>query len=233
MAATPSRKTNAHAPLQSAKARLKGDRKPAAHICPAGGSRKGATQARARETVDAILEAAARILETKGYRAASTNAIARLAGVSVGSLYQYFSSREDIFMALRARHRDAIYPVIYAALERLHSDRERPSTVLEGLLQDLLTAHAGRPQLMHAMDAELTHLLPPEAIREEEEGLAVATRLMATRIKRPPEEALASAWLAGEITAMVSRRLAHEPPEWVDVAQVQVAFARVMQALVG
>jgi AcrR family transcriptional regulator len=218
---------------QRSKADSPRDQVSAAHICIEGGSRKRATQARARETVDAILEAASSLLEKEGYRAASTNAIARRAGVSVGSLYQYFSSREDIFRTLQAHHHNRIHPIIDAALARLLSEKTRPSSVLSDLLRDLLAAHAGRPALMHAMESELAHLLPAKAASEEAKEAEKAIRLMASRIQSPREQALASAWLAGEITATLSRKLAHSPPGWVDMDQVQAAFNRAMRALVG
>ena len=65
--------------------------------------RKQPTQARAIATVNTILEAAARILMDSGYDAASTNAIADRAGVSVGTLYEYFPGKEAIFAELRRR----------------------------------------------------------------------------------------------------------------------------------
>ncbi|MCA3366430.1 MAG: helix-turn-helix transcriptional regulator, partial [Roseomonas sp.] len=62
--------------------------------------RKQPIQDRSRETVGAILEAAARILEAEGLEAANTNAIAARAGVSIGSLYQYFPDKVAIFAEL-------------------------------------------------------------------------------------------------------------------------------------
>lgn len=62
--------------------------------------RKSARQARAQETVKTIVLAAARILKTDGVRSLTTNHIARTAGVSVGSLYQYFPNKEAILVAL-------------------------------------------------------------------------------------------------------------------------------------
>lgn len=233
MPPSPSLKPRARARRSPSKAETPVVQGSTAHIRLEGGSRKGATQARARETVDAILEAAASLLEEEGYRAASTNAIARRAGVSVGSLYQYFSSREDIFQTLRARHHSQIHPIIGVALTRLHSEKTRPFSVLADLLRDLLAAHAGRPALMYAMETELAHALPEKDAIEEAEAVESATRLLASRIKGPPEQALAHAWLAGEVTAIVSRKLAHDPPKWVDLDQVQTAFARAMRALVG
>jgi len=62
--------------------------------------RKRPQQARSRETFDAIVKAAARILTESGYDDLSTNRIARTAGVSPGSLYQYFPNKESILAAL-------------------------------------------------------------------------------------------------------------------------------------
>jgi len=70
--------------------------------------RRKAKQARAHETVDAILEAAARVLVQDGYSAATTNRIARAAGVSVGTIYEYFARKEEIFEALIERELSTI-----------------------------------------------------------------------------------------------------------------------------
>ena len=70
--------------------------------------RKSASQKRSRLMVDALLEATARILIREGFGNASTNRIAEVAGVSVGSLYQYFPSKEALVAALVARHRQEI-----------------------------------------------------------------------------------------------------------------------------
>ncbi len=53
--------------------------------------RRKAKQERARETIEIVIEAAARVLLREGYARASTNRIAETAGVSVGTIYQYFS----------------------------------------------------------------------------------------------------------------------------------------------
>jgi len=66
--------------------------------------RKTAAQDRSRATVDALVEATARILVKEGFDKASTNRIAELAGVSVGSLYQYFPGKEALVAAVIERH---------------------------------------------------------------------------------------------------------------------------------
>ncbi len=62
--------------------------------------RKRPRQARSFATFEAILEAAARILESLGFAGFNTNAVAELAGVSIGSLYQYFPSKEALIVEL-------------------------------------------------------------------------------------------------------------------------------------
>ena len=70
--------------------------------------RKSASQERSRLTVQAILDATARILVREGFDKASTNRIAEVAGVSIGSLYQYFPSKEAIVAALIDRHNQKV-----------------------------------------------------------------------------------------------------------------------------
>lgn len=78
--------------------------------------RKSASQERSRATVDALLEATARILIKEGYDKASTNRIAEVAGVSIGSLYQYFPSKEALIAAVIDRHTQNISEVTRKAL---------------------------------------------------------------------------------------------------------------------
>lgn len=66
-------------------------------------ARKAPVQARSKAMVDALLDATTRILVKDGWDALSTNRVAKLAGVSVGSLYQYFPSKEALLHAVMER----------------------------------------------------------------------------------------------------------------------------------
>jgi AcrR family transcriptional regulator len=70
--------------------------------------RRQPVQARSRERVEKILDAAVQLLAEDGYDAVKTNAIARRAGVSIGSVYQFFPNRFAIFNALAGRYREKI-----------------------------------------------------------------------------------------------------------------------------
>jgi AcrR family transcriptional regulator len=83
--------------------------------------RKHASQDRSRATVDALVEATARILVREGFDKASTNRIAEAAGVSVGSLYQYFPSKEALVVAVILRHNEELMQIGRSALAEVAS----------------------------------------------------------------------------------------------------------------
>jgi AcrR family transcriptional regulator len=83
---------------------------------PPTNPRKNASQKRSRATVAALIEATARILVRDGFDKASTNRIAEVAGVSVGSLYQYFPSKEALVAAVIDRHNQEIMRTVRGEL---------------------------------------------------------------------------------------------------------------------
>jgi AcrR family transcriptional regulator len=83
--------------------------------------RKNASQDRSRATVDALVEATARILVKEGFDRASTNRIADTAGVSIGSLYQYFPGKDALVAAVVARHSQELMQVVGGALQEVVS----------------------------------------------------------------------------------------------------------------
>ncbi|MDR3516214.1 MAG: TetR/AcrR family transcriptional regulator [Azospirillaceae bacterium] len=88
---------------------------------PLTNPRKEASQARSRATVDALVEATARILVRDGFDKASTNRIADMAGVSIGSLYQYYPSKEALVAAVIDRHNRQIMRRVRTVLTEIAS----------------------------------------------------------------------------------------------------------------
>lgn len=107
--------------------------------------RKAPHQARARQTVDFILDAAAYILAERGLDGFTTNHIAERAGVNISSLYQYFPNKLAILEALQARH-IAAPDINYAqGLEQL---RDQPlEEVVRSLVDVALDMHAANPTI--------------------------------------------------------------------------------------
>jgi AcrR family transcriptional regulator len=83
--------------------------------------RKDPSQERSRATVDALVEATARILVRESFDRASTNRIAEEAGVSIGSLYQYFPSKEALVGAVIDRHKEELMRFARGTLEEVRS----------------------------------------------------------------------------------------------------------------
>lgn len=115
--------------------------------------RKTATQERARVTVDALVEATARILVRDGFDRASTNRIAEEAGVSIGSLYQYFPSKEALAAAVIERHNLQLMSVVHQAFSR--ATTEPLETGIRLLVTAAIEAHRIEPEL-HCVLAEQT-----------------------------------------------------------------------------
>src|SRR6185369_17163863 len=81
--------------------------------------RKRPRQDRSRATVDSILEATARVLVKRGFDGLTTNLVAETAGVSVGSLYQYFPNKEALVSALIEKHVEDLTALCLAELTRV------------------------------------------------------------------------------------------------------------------
>ncbi len=111
--------------------------------------RKRPQQSRSCETVEAILTAAARILVRDGYAGTSTNRIAEVAGVSIGSLYEYFPNKDAILATLRQRQHDRMQGVMSAALADM---LELPlDAAVRKTIEVMVEAHSVDPALQAAL----------------------------------------------------------------------------------
>ncbi len=112
-------------------------------------ARRRAKQERAQETIGVVLEAAAQVLEREGYARATTNRIAEIAGVSVGTIYQYFSNKDEIFDALIRREIDGLQRLLRDAAP----DPQEPiADALRSLLRALVRAQPEAPALYRSLE---------------------------------------------------------------------------------
>ncbi|MCG8286195.1 TetR/AcrR family transcriptional regulator [Acinetobacter seifertii] len=113
--------------------------------------RKRPHQARSVATFEAILEAAARILESfLGFAGFNTNAVAELAGVSIGSLYQYFPSKEALIVELIRRERAKLSNCIIEAIGQ--NDAADLKEKLKLIIQAAVQHQLSRPQLARTLE---------------------------------------------------------------------------------
>ena len=110
---------------------------------PAARMRKQPRQARSIATVEAIIEAGAHVLSELGWAGFSTNKVAEAAGVSIGSLYQYFPDKLSLVEAIRRRHFDQVLSVIAESAE---GDKPLKRFAQE-LVRGMIGAHSIHPTL--------------------------------------------------------------------------------------
>lgn len=125
--------------------------------------RKKPKQARARVTVGALLDATAQLLVSSGYEKATTNRIAERAGVSIGTLYQYFPTKDAVIAALVDRHVERVRALL---LQTLLEVRAAPlPAFLRAMIAAMFDAHAADPAL---------HRVILQEIPRGERGVALA-----------------------------------------------------------
>ena len=111
------------------------------------GARRSPRQDRSRATVGFLLEAAAQVFAERGY-AATTNEIAVRAGVSIGTLYQYFEDKDALLVALAEQHLDQAREQLGAALVAVDPDDDR-----QALIRATIEAavELNRPSALHTV----------------------------------------------------------------------------------
>lgn len=175
--------------------------------------RRKPAQARSRQTVESILVAAARVFAASGYAGATTNHIAEEAGVSVGSLYEYFPNKDAILAALLEAHvRDGEEILSKVGEAAAHSRGADVRTVVRLFVEAMVDLHA-RDRALHRVLFEEAPL-PPRIRRRigEIERRAAAfveayLRADAARTRRNP--ALAARVVVQTIEGLTHRLVIH------------------------
>lgn len=149
---------------------------PARHRADALRPRKQPLQTRSQETVRAIVRAAAQVFANRGYAASTTNHIAERAGVSIGSLYEYFPNKDALLIALMEEHlREARAILAAAALDAFAADGLRAS--VRHFVRAMVEFHA-RDRALHRVLFEETPL--PARIRRH---LADLEQMITARVR--------------------------------------------------
>jgi len=122
--------------------------------------RKAPRQARSRATVEAVVEAGTRILSERGWAGFTTNRVAEAAGVSIGSLYQYFPDKVSLVYAIRRRHIDESL----AAVRDARLKAQSRGAFVEALVANVIEAHSRNPGLHRVL---LDEAPGPDAYRDQ------------------------------------------------------------------
>lgn len=192
--------------------------------------RRTPSQSRSRATVEAIVEAAAQVFEQHGYAAGTTNRIAERAGVSVGSVYQYFSDKDAIVGAVARQHVLDGATVLAPLLVALRDDPD-PAPALREILTAMVALHRDRPRLHRLLfeEAPLTGELRAEVLALEDTAAQAVAEWLARRATPPSDPALTSRLLVEAVEAWSHRFVLHPPSRGDEDAFVREA-ARLLAA---
>ena len=186
--------------------------------------RKWPRQARSHETVGVIVEAAARILEERGLAGFSTNAVAERAGVSIGSLYQYFPRKEALIGALIVRETSRL-------IADAEASRAEPTgtAALSMLILAAVAHQLRRPALARLLDFEEARLpLDPDTQQVSNRFRAILSDLLSRPdLPRQPDPAAAARDVMAIIKGMVDAAGIHGETEQ------QALASRVGRAVFG
>jgi len=145
--------------------------------------RKRPRQERGKATVDSILQATARILVKRGFDALTTNAVAAAAGVSIGSLYQYFPNKEALVAALIERHTEHRSSALLAELARVAT--LPVAQAARAVVELLIRAHSIDPDLHRVLVDQVPRVGKLARLRELDE---IAQRMVAGLLAARREE---------------------------------------------
>lgn len=165
--------------------------------------RKLPSQERSREMFEAILDAAAHVFVELGYARATTNKIAEAAGISVGSLYQYFPSKDAIAVELLRRYRMKLLGLVGDALGRVNErGLER---VVRDLVDALLRAEGIDPALQRVLIEQVLRTSARAEVLgfEEQLEVVVAERLRAAATGVPEKDLRVAAFLVVRVVLAV------------------------------
>ena len=118
-------------------------------------TRRRPKQQRALQTVAAILDAVVRVLKREGFGAITTNRIAEAAGVSIGSLYQYFPDKGAIFASLHERHIEQIDRLIAGVL--VDHAASPLDDLIRALIEGMIDAHTVDSELFGLLQSQVPH----------------------------------------------------------------------------
>lgn len=200
---------------------------------PATARRKSPRQGRAKVTVDAILEATERVLADKGLEATTTTEVADIAGVSVGTLYQYFPNKQALVAAVIEARLDGDLAAIDAAFERARGMSLRAGLLELARVQGQL--YGGEPELYREMVAALAELERARRVEAiiEHTIAGLAELLALRRDEHDHGDPQLAAWLLVHNGVQMMRAAVRERPELVSSGRLFAELQRMAGRYLG
>jgi len=194
--------------------------------------RKQPRQDRSKATVDTILAATARVIVRRGFDAMTTNAVAEAAGVSIGSLYQYFPNKEALVAALIERHVEEMSNAVTSKLARV--GQLPVAEAVRAMIELTIRAHSVEPELHRVLSEQVPRVGRMAKLREVDAFLhrMVAGVLAARRDELAIQDPDLSAFiLVSTIEAIAHRAVLFAPQRLRDPRLVDEACNLVCRYL--
>ncbi len=202
---------------------------------PKAPPRKPPRQARAHATVNAILQATVQVLDREGLDAATTTRVAEVAGVSVGSLYQYFSHRDAIIDALQDREFDRALSFMREELADGNLTK-KPRDTVTGVVRGLAKLYGASPGLHRVLAIEGLRVVKTERVHAfDMRVLAIIRHFLASSkapVRRRNVEAAAFV-VFQSVRATMLASLLERPPSLDETALVEELVDLVLRYLVA
>lgn len=172
--------------------------------------RRRPIQGRSRATVDAIVGATARVLVRRGWSGLTTNHVAATAGVSVGTLYEYFASKEALVRQLVERHLDRAESLLRDRIATLAVAGLTLEPLVRAMVEAMIELHADDPRLHRVLFEEVPH---ERAVRARVRALEdAAAGALARLLPHVAGVRVRDAALAGRLVVDLLESLTHR---WV------------------
>lgn len=120
---------------------------------PSPSVRRTPRQQRSVQAVEAIFEATARLIESQGLETLTTARIAELAGYGVGTVYDYFPTKNAILVAMARQELEKTLGSVQRELRR--TDAEGPATAMQRAMHAMIRGFGGRRRLRGALLATM------------------------------------------------------------------------------
>jgi AcrR family transcriptional regulator len=187
-------------------------------------------QARAETTRASIVRAAAQVLSRRGYDGATTNHIAARAGVSIGTLYEYFRDKQQVVAAVLDEHLSQGEALLAARVASFPNEAlSGPIEVMLGFFVDgIVDFHKHDPQLHRVLSSEVPHTRALRARVTALEDRIIERMTLLFRLH--PETRATDLSVVARVCVQVVDALTHR---WiVDGSGAPVAAQRLSQELV-
>lgn len=179
-------------------------------------------QERSRQKFDFIVEAATRILSMSGYAALTTNEVARVAGVSIGSVYEYFRNKDEIVAVIVDRHLSAAENSV-ASFDFQVAQEWSLKRIITSLVSGFIALHKDDPRLHRVISSEVPLTKQQIRRRQKLEELLVhgVTQLLSGRVQNPVLQGMLIVQTADSLVHKWLLQMDGDPVE-ADVMQLEL-----------